>query len=77
MKYLIGSTQLLQSLFPNIDWDHTRKSFDGEEAVIEAELSPEIEQELMAENVLILDHQEAVEYLNDESSEGIWYAIRD
>ncbi len=72
MMYLIGSLELLKQLFPSHDWEHARVSLDGAEGVIEAEVTPEIEQGLQGEGVLVLEHADAIEYLNDPDMIGIW-----
>ncbi|KAB2967512.1 hypothetical protein [Zoogloea sp.] len=64
---------ILKEVFPEHDWEHARKSVDGTEAVIEYEVTPDLEQFLAAEEVIALEHQEAVEYLSDPDQEGIWY----
>ncbi|NUN68823.1 MAG: hypothetical protein HUU02_03835 [Bacteroidetes bacterium] len=72
MMYLIGPLELLKQLFPSHDWSHARVSLDGSEGVIEAVVTPEIDQKLQAEGVFVLDHAEAIAYLNDPDMIGIW-----
>lgn len=73
MIYLLGSIATLQSVFPNHDWEHSRKSLDGTQAILEAELTVDEAEILSNSGIQILSHQEALDYLNNAASEGIWY----
>jgi hypothetical protein len=72
-KYLIGPISVLQELYPDHDFDHARKSLDGNQCVIEKEVDQDTIELLESENVLVLSHSEAIEHLNSELSTGLWY----
>jgi len=71
--YLIGSLFDLQTLFPDHDFDHARKSLDGLLCVIEKEVTDEEILALESDNILVCTHEEALQILNGETSENVWY----
>ncbi len=73
MTYFIGSLETLQQFFPAYDWEHARKSLDGGQAVIEKEITAELEAQLTAENVFIFTYEQALDFLNDPVQAGVWF----
>ncbi|MEW5799962.1 MAG: hypothetical protein AB1728_13255 [Bacteroidota bacterium] len=73
--YFIGSKEILQERFPELDWEHRRVSIDGSEAVVEydCDADADIVAELEAEGILALTHDDALEYLNHPDMEGVWF----
>ena len=72
-KYIIGLVSEIQSLFPEIDLDHSRKSLDGTLVVIEKDLDELTTSLLEDSGAKVLDHSQVLEFLNSPKSVGVWY----
>jgi hypothetical protein len=71
--YLIGPLELLKEQFPTDDFSHVRTSLDGINAVIEKQLTDDMQKDLTALKIQIYNHEDVIALLNGPSSSGIWY----
>lgn len=72
-RYIIGNKNDVKAVFANKDYEHARTSLDGDLVVIEAEVDDEIDALLTESGIQVLDHEQAIKYLNAPESEDIWY----
>lgn len=72
--YIVADKEELQILFPDLDWNHQRLSFDGSQAVIGVIMTQGEVDDYEEENPshLVLDHAGAISFLDAEDKIGVW-----
>ena len=72
-KYIFGPLDAVKSALPKYDYDHARKTLDGEEVVVLVEVDDGMIALLESDGLQVMDHAEALDEVNKPESEGIWY----